>query len=390
LAEGGACSLRWMFARCALAIRSRHGAILSDGRGADLPVCRGQVLRQRPYPPRQPVGPPCAATLVHPAGYDSGAGQFAHRSVNTGTILRFRTTSLLTDIITRFGVTAHTKIEFDLDNASPAPGVIKKKCHDIRRKVEDELGAQPYEHIHPICGADFFDDLITHSEVEKAYERYLDGASCARARRAAPSSMPSSCSRSTAVGSARSTSPTRARRTSSRSGCRGSSGSTTRRPIWSRPPAPLACRATPSRRWTSRSPAGSAARAVEPLADLHPAARADQGQAHLMTAFQGTVDATFAAFGIDAVHTPAGDEPVPVRGIARRPDAIVGFGDTRIHAETATFEVRGSEVANPRPPRSAHGWRRELRHPRRARAARSRSARMDRGCEASVIGSALR
>jgi Phage major capsid protein E/ParB-like nuclease domain len=30
--------------------------------------------------------------------------------------------------------------------------------------------------IHAICGADFFDDLITHSEVEKAYERYLDGA----------------------------------------------------------------------------------------------------------------------------------------------------------------------------------------------------------------------
>ncbi len=26
----------------------------------------------------------------------------------------------------------------------------------------------------------------------------------------------------------------------------------------------------------------------------------------------------------------------------------VGFDDTRIHAETATFEVRASEVANPR------------------------------------------
>jgi hypothetical protein len=38
-----------------------------------------------------------------------------------------------------------------------------------------------------------------------------------------------------------------------------------------------------------------------------------------------------------------------VRVIARRPDAIVGFGDTRIHTETATFEVRASEVANPRP-----------------------------------------
>ena len=33
----------------------------------------------------------------------------------------------------------------------------------------------------------------------------------------------------------------------------------------------------------------------------------------------------------------------------RRPDTIVGFGETRIHAETATFELRASEVASPRP-----------------------------------------
>jgi hypothetical protein len=68
-----------------------------------------------------------------------------------------------------------------------------------------------------------------------------------------------------------------------------------------------------------------------------------------MTVFRDAVDATFAAFGIDALCTPAGGEPVPVRVIARRPDAIVGFGETRIHAETATFEVRVSEVASPRP-----------------------------------------
>ena len=68
-----------------------------------------------------------------------------------------------------------------------------------------------------------------------------------------------------------------------------------------------------------------------------------------MTAFQGTVDATFAAFGIDAVYTPAAGEPVSVRVIARRPDTIVGFGETRIHAETATFEVRANDVASPRP-----------------------------------------
>jgi hypothetical protein len=68
-----------------------------------------------------------------------------------------------------------------------------------------------------------------------------------------------------------------------------------------------------------------------------------------MTVFQGAVDATFDAFGIDAVYTPASGEPVSVRVIARRPDTIVGFGETRVHAETATFELRGSELANPRP-----------------------------------------
>jgi hypothetical protein len=58
-----------------------------------------------------------------------------------------------------------------------------------------------------------------------------------------------------------------------------------------------------------------------------------------MTVFEGAVDATFAAFGVEAVFTPAGGKPVSVRVIARRPDTIVGFGDTRIHTETATFEV---------------------------------------------------
>ena len=66
-----------------------------------------------------------------------------------------------------------------------------------------------------------------------------------------------------------------------------------------------------------------------------------------MTVFQGAVDATFAAFGIDAVYAAAGGEPVSVRVIARRPDTIVGFGETRIHAETATFELRASEVSDP-------------------------------------------
>jgi hypothetical protein len=93
-----------------------------------------------------------------------------------GQILDADGTAVIYDLFTEFGVTAYTEIDFDLDNASPAPGAVKKKCHDIRRKIEDELGVVPYDHIHAMCGPDFFDDLITHPEVEKAYERWLDGA----------------------------------------------------------------------------------------------------------------------------------------------------------------------------------------------------------------------
>jgi hypothetical protein len=96
-----------------------------------------------------------------------------------------------------------------------------------------------------------------------------------------------------------------------------------------------------------------------------------------MTVFAEAVDATFAAFGIVATYTLAGGESVPVRVIAKRPDTVVGFGETRIHAETVTFEVRASEVANPRPRRSAHPGRRDVRGPGRAGTARSRPARVE-------------
>ena len=56
-----------------------------------------------------------------------------------------------------------------------------------------------------------------------------------------------------------------------------------------------------------------------------------------MTVFGGAMEATFAAFGVDAIYTPAGGQPVSVRVIAKRPDTIVGFGETRIHTETASL-----------------------------------------------------
>ena len=52
--------------------------------------------------------------------------------------------------------------------------------------------------------------------------------------------------------------------------------------------------------------------------------------------------------GIDAVLHPAGETDAGA-GDRAAPRHFVGFGETRIHAETATFPVRVSEVADPRP-----------------------------------------
>lgn len=92
-----------------------------------------------------------------------------------GQILDADGATVLYNLFDEFGVTQHTEIDFDLDNANPGESAVKKKCHDVRRKIEDELGAQPYTHIHALCGSSFFDDLTTHPEVKQAYEYYMNG-----------------------------------------------------------------------------------------------------------------------------------------------------------------------------------------------------------------------
>ena len=56
-----------------------------------------------------------------------------------GQILDADGSTVLYDLFNEFGVTQYTEIDFDLDNASPVEGAVKKKCHDVRRKIEDEM-----------------------------------------------------------------------------------------------------------------------------------------------------------------------------------------------------------------------------------------------------------
>lgn len=70
-----------------------------------------------------------------------------------------------------------------------------------------------------------------------------------------------------------------------------------------------------------------------------------------MNALGAAMDVLFADPNIasDGLYIPSGDASVPVRLIARRPDEIIGFGETRVHSETTLFDIRVSEVPDPRP-----------------------------------------
>ena len=63
------------------------------------------------------------------------------------------------------------------------------------------------------------------------------------------------------------------------------------------------------------------------------------------------MDRLFAdpSLGRDATWEPAEGEPVSVRVVARRADAITEFGGARLWSETTRFDVRVAEVADPRP-----------------------------------------
>lgn len=68
-----------------------------------------------------------------------------------------------------FGVSQETEIDFDLDNATPASGALRKKCAGVTRQMAGILEGTPFGGIYAICGDAFFDDLIAHPEVRETY-----------------------------------------------------------------------------------------------------------------------------------------------------------------------------------------------------------------------------
>lgn len=73
---------------------------------------------------------------------------------------------------TEFGVSAATEIDFDLDAATPASGVVRKKCSQVARQMmKAAAGAWIVGRtkIVALCGDAFWDDLTAHSEVRTTF-----------------------------------------------------------------------------------------------------------------------------------------------------------------------------------------------------------------------------
>ncbi|MBB4267726.1 major capsid protein [Roseospira visakhapatnamensis] len=79
--------------------------------------------------------------------------------------------STLYDWATEFDQTIPTEVDFDLDNASPASGAVRKKCNAVVRSILQGLwglGGNGVR-IAAICGDAFWDDLTGHKEVRETY-----------------------------------------------------------------------------------------------------------------------------------------------------------------------------------------------------------------------------
>lgn len=77
--------------------------------------------------------------------------------------------STLVNYATEFGEALPTEIDFDLDNATPAKGALRKACAGVVRGIADSLGGLPFTGIVAIMGRKFADDFFAHGEVRETF-----------------------------------------------------------------------------------------------------------------------------------------------------------------------------------------------------------------------------
>lgn len=84
--------------------------------------------------------------------------------------------STLYDYFSEFGETQTGEIDFDLDNATPASGALRKKCAGVVRAMAESLDGLPFTGILALMGKNFADDFYAHPEVRETYLNYSAAA----------------------------------------------------------------------------------------------------------------------------------------------------------------------------------------------------------------------
>jgi hypothetical protein len=126
---------------------------------------------------------------VRPFGQESGletvqtvvAGRLlSHRSSHEATLEYARVGAVIgvvtyadsstLNLFTEFGVSQDAEIAFDLANATPAAGALRKAVQNkVIRGMAKNLDGIPFTGVRAICGDDFFDDLLANVEVRAAF-----------------------------------------------------------------------------------------------------------------------------------------------------------------------------------------------------------------------------
>jgi hypothetical protein len=83
--------------------------------------------------------------------------------------------SELVNWFTVLGVSQPTEIDFDLDNATPASGALRKVCDSVSRGVQRALGdlwLEGSSYVLGLCDDAFWDDLNAHPEVRETVKNF--------------------------------------------------------------------------------------------------------------------------------------------------------------------------------------------------------------------------
>lgn len=73
---------------------------------------------------------------------------------------------------TEWGVSQPSEVDWDLDNATPASGAVRKLCNSTLRSVQRILSGMwipGRSYLIGLCGDNYWDDLTQHSEIRQTY-----------------------------------------------------------------------------------------------------------------------------------------------------------------------------------------------------------------------------